>query len=137
MARAADVRMHIDTKEFADGTLVRLRTMRTKEGSKAAWSKKAHDMTYTREAYPIIARAGPNSYLVDTPPEDPKVWPHWALQRAVGSSHAAPSGQKVDREVVRAKRLEARNISEGEQEAALAGPARPKREVKKPKRLDL
>ena len=137
MARAADVRMHIDTKNFPDGTLVRLLHSRTKEGSKAAWSKKAHDMTFTREAYPILARAGPNSYLVDTPTQDPKIWPHWALQRAVGSSSQPRPGPKIDRQVVSAKRLEARNISEGEQEAALEGPARPKREVKKPQRLDL
>jgi hypothetical protein len=45
--------------------------------------------------------------------------------------------QLVDVPVVRAKRMEAHNISEVEQAAALAGPAREKRERRAPKKLDL
>ena len=137
LARADAVRTLIDAKEFPPGTLVRLLHSRTKEGSKASWAKKANDISFTREAYQIVGRAGPNSYLVDTPAQEAKVWPHWALQKAVGTASAKTSGPKVNREVVSAKRLEARNISEDEQAAALASPSRPKREVKKPLRLDL
>ena len=141
LARADEVRARIDAKQFPPGTLVRLLHSRTKEGSKASWAKKANDISFTREAYPIIGRAGPNSYEVDTPAQEPRTWPHWSLQKAVGTASAsksvAASGPKVNREVVSAKRIEARNISEDEQAAALASPSRPKREVKKPSRMDL
>ena len=148
MQRASAVRSIIDKKAFADGDLVRLRVMRTREGNKASWAKKANDANFTRKVYTIISRVGANSYLVDVPAGEVSVWPHSQLRKAVGvsdflneknekSEKSEKQNSKVDRKIVQAKRQEARNISDIEQFEALLSPARPKREVKKPVKLNL
>ena len=84
---------------------------------------------WTTEIYDVVSRVGPNSFLVDVPAGEIPIWPLHSLQivrKALRS--ASPSGPRVDKKVVRAERLEARNISPEEVKAALAAPARPRRE---------
>ena len=79
---------------------------------------KSQRAVWTSEAYTVLSPNGPNSFVVDTPPGEVRIFPHYALlvepktsvapQRAVG-------GPKVAIRVERAKRLEERNISEEEQ----------------------
>jgi hypothetical protein len=101
---------------------------------------KSHLATWSPDVYTVLSRQGVNSYLVDVPAGEIAIWPAHALQRV--GNHVVPlrvamPEQLVDVPVVRAKRMEAHNISEVEQAAALAGPAREKRERRAPKKLDL
>ena len=65
-------------------------------------------------------------------PGEVKIWPVHSLKVAgLDEEKTGPGGAKVDIVVERAKRLEARNISEEETAAALAAPAAPKR-ISKP-----
>ena len=80
----------------------------------------------------MLNRNGPNSFLVDVPAGEVKIWPFYALQVVKKALKAAPAGGKkvdvyVNVKVERAKKLEARNISEEDQAAALVAPARPRR----------
>ena len=72
---------------------------------------------------------GVNSFLVGTPQGEISLWPIHALQRVGSQTVALPAErERVNIPVARAKRQEALNISEEEQLAALAAPARSKRE---------
>ena len=85
---------------------------------------------WTTEIYDVVARAGPNSFIVDVGRGEVPVWPLHSLQivrKALRS--ASPEGVRVDKAVVRAERLESRNISPEEVKTALEAPARPRREL--------
>ena len=110
--------------------------------------------TWSSASYLVLSRNGVNSFIIDVPPGEVSIWPVHSLLVADPKESATltKSGLKVDIVVARAKRLEARNISEEEAEAALAAPAvkkrvsrltakaaaaavRPKRVSKAPKKL--
>ena len=139
LRRADEVRARTDRAGLVPGSQVRLLMRRTKAGSKDKFAK-SHLATWSPDVYTVLARQGVNSYLVDVPAGEIAIWPAHALQRV--GNHVVPlrvaqPEQLVDVPVVRAKRMEAHNISEVEQAAALAGPAREKRERRAPKKLDL
>jgi hypothetical protein len=127
--RAAEVRRSVDKMNIKPGTKVRLLTSRLKRAPKYV---KGQEATYTPELYSVIERVGPNTFRVDVPAGEVSVWPVHSLQvvrKALGQKKAlTPSTTKVNKKVVAAQRKEARNISEEEQKAALAAPARPRRE---------
>ena len=80
----------------------------------------------------MTERDGPNSWRVDVPRGEVSIFPSWALkvvdtERLNAPATRAFEDKRVYVPVARAKRMEARNISEAEQAAALAGPARPRR----------
>jgi hypothetical protein len=105
--------------DYAPGTHVRLLMRRTSEGAKAQkLGTKLNDQTFTSKVYQILARAGPNSYEVNTTGNDAKIWPYHALQVVnMATTVAQPASKKVNKKVVSAKRLESMNISEAEQKA--------------------
>ena len=103
---------------------MRLQYSKTKAGAKDKF-KKSHEINWTSEIYTVAARAGPNSFLVDVPPGEIKVWPLHSLQvvkKALTTS--VTEGPKVVKSVVRAERKEALNISPEEVAAAQAAPMR-------------
>ena len=129
--QASTARAITDKLDIVPNTRVRLLVAKTKEGGQDAHAKSQRRV-WTSEAFTVLARNGPNSFTIDVPAGEVKIWPSYALQVVVGEPQPTapqellPSGSKVNVKVVRAKRLEARNISEGEQAAALAAPARPR-----------
>jgi hypothetical protein len=130
--QVSEVRERVDLLGITPGTQVRLLISRTREGGRDKHAKSQRRV-WTPELYSVMKRNGPNSFVVEVPAGEVSVWPFYALQivrKALKSVRA--EGEKVNVKVERAKKLEALNISEAEQEAALAAPARPKRErVKK------
>ena len=133
--KSQKVRADIDKSGVEPGSRVRLQYSKTKEGGKDKFAK-AHEVSWTSEIYEVIKRVGPNSFLVDVPPGEIKVWPSHSLQ--VVKTLNAPLGERkegpgsrqlvVDKKVVRAQRMERRNISPEEVKEALAAPARERRE---------
>ena len=84
------------------------------------------------DSYLVLKRNGVNSYVIDVPAGEVRVWPVHSLRVVqLDEEKTGPGGAKVDIAVERAKRLESMNISEDEAAAALAAPAAPKR-VSKP-----
>jgi hypothetical protein len=66
---------------------------------------------------------------VDVAAGEVKVWPFYAMMAVRKALKSTPAGgEKVDVKVERAKKKEALSISPAENAAALAAPARPKRE---------
>jgi hypothetical protein len=112
-------------------TQVRLLVRATKDGIKDRFAKSQRAV-WTPELYTVLERNGPNSWLIDVPAGEVKIWPSYAMRVVevdrVKSASGEKKGSKIDIAVERAKRLEARNISEEEQAAALAAPARPRSE---------
>ena len=116
-------------------TQVRLLVRATKDGAKDRFAKSQRAV-WTPETYTVLSRNGPNSWVVDVPAGEVKIWPSYAIRasavvdvRASAVKTSQKTGAKIDIAVERAKRLESRNISEEEQAAALAAPAaRDKRE---------
>ena len=123
--RAMHAGLDVDKTDVGPGTRVRLQYSKTKAGSKDRWAK-SHENTFTTEIYTLVHRAGPNSFVVDVPPGEIKVWPLHSLQIVKKSLGGIASGPKVEKAVVRAQRMEARNISPEEVAAAQAAPARPR-----------
>jgi hypothetical protein len=129
LTRAAALRDRVDSLNIKIGTQVRLLTAALKNAPKF---RKAQEATWTSDTYSVIARAGVNSFSIDTPAGENTVWPAHALQVIHKALGAAPkAGPKIYKAVVAAKRMEALNISEEEQAAALAAPATKKR-ISKP-----
>jgi hypothetical protein len=128
-------------------TKVRILRQKTKNGSAF---DKAHLNTWSTATYTVLERNGVNSYIVDVP-NDVRVWPVYALKvvaaaaddeakptetrKSTASTRVTPKQQAV----IRAKRLESRNISETEQAEALAdqkvSDPRPTRVKTKPAKL--
>ena len=126
--RAKAVREEVDESGVGPGSRVRLLYARTKAGSKDKFAK-SHENMWTTEIYSVVDRAGPNSFIVDVGSGEVPVWPLHALQivrKALRTS--SPAGEKFDKKVVRAQRLEVRSISDAEVKEALEAPARSRRE---------
>ena len=117
--RAALVRARTDRSGVVPGTMVRLLSSRTAEGQRLRQFGKAHEQSWTSESYPVLKRAGPNSFLVDVPSGDPKIWPVYDLQVVPAGTVSIPSGAKVSKKVVAAERAEYQARSGPEQRAAL------------------
>ena len=83
---------------------------------------------WTTEIYSVVDRAGPNSFIVDVGPGEVPVWPLHALQIVRKALRDATAGPVIDKKVVRAQKLEARNISLDEVKEALEAPTRSRRE---------
>ena len=107
-------------------TRVRLLYKNTKEGVDAF--AKGQRAVWTTETYLVLARNGPNSWLVDVPTGSVRIWPTYAMRIVDGSALARSDkrGDKVDISIERAKAALNRDISENELAANLAAPARPK-----------
>ena len=129
-------------------TLVRVLRQKTREGGKGDKFSKGETSVWSRETYLVLKRSGVNSFLINVPPGEVKIWPAHSLRAAAPpeeikarpptpspSELSPPPSSKLDIKVVRAKRLESRNISEEEQAEALAAPARAKRAIKMPSKF--
>ena len=68
------------------------------------------------------------AFEIDVPPGEIRIWPLHSLQVVKKSLGDSRSGLRVDKSIVRAQRMEARNISVEENKAALAAPARTRSE---------
>jgi hypothetical protein len=133
--RASQVRQLVNDSGIKKGTKVRLLLKRAQPGRVSRFAK-ANEAVWTSAVYVVSGRAGPNSFTVAGVPHGaPKVWPIHALQVVKKALGAKRKGPKVDLAVLRAKKLESRNISFAEQAKALAAPARPKRVSKPSRRL--
>ena len=111
---------------------MRVLHQKTRDGGRGAAFSKGQTSTWSRECYLVLKRNGVNSFVIDVPAGEVRAWPVHSLRVVqLDKKKAGPGGAKVDIAVERAKRLEARNISEEETAAALAAPAAPKR-VSKP-----
>ena len=133
LERASTLGSKVDALAIIPGkTLVRVLSQKTREGGRSAAFSKGQTSTWSRDSYLVLKRNGVNSFVIDVPAGEVRVWPVHSL-KVVGldEEKAGPGGAKVDIAVERAKRLESRNISEEETAAALAAPAAPKR-VSKP-----
>jgi hypothetical protein len=149
MEKVRDARAATDALNVWPGqTRARLLVAKTKQGIMDRFAK-SHRAVWTRESYMVKSRNGPNSWLMEVPEGDVKIWPSWALQFLTKEQSNAvtweedhgddeevvvkkPSSKRVNVKVARAQRLETRNISEAEQAEALQGialhaGARPKR----------
>jgi hypothetical protein len=152
LERASTLGLATDAIGIIPGkTFVRVLRSKMKGGSSF---DKGQLATWSSASYLVLDRNGVNSFIVDVPPGEVKVWPAHSLLVAdpKESVTLTKSGLKVDIAVARAKRLEARNLSLEENAAALAAPAatkrvsrptakavaaavRPKRAAKAPKKL--
>lgn len=127
--QVSDVQHLVDDLNIVPGvTKVRVPVSITKAGIKSGKAKSQRAVW--SKAFTVLSRNGPNSFVVDVPRGEVKIFPHYNLQVEPETTVSLPSkgGPKVNIRVERAKRLENRNISEEEQVAALAAPAREKRE---------
>jgi hypothetical protein len=97
---------------------------------------KSHNSNWTTDVYDVIERNGVNSWLIDVPSGEVKIYPSYALQIVDESrlKQKTKPSDKVNVKVERFKRLMARDISEEEQQKNLEAPLRPKSE--RAKRVD-
>jgi hypothetical protein len=126
--QASEVRALVDRLGIGPGAQVRLLISRTREGERDKHAKSQRRV-WTSELHTVLERNGPNSYIVDVASGEVKIWPFYAMMLVRKALKSAPAGgKKVDVKVERAKKKEALSISPAENAAALAAPARPKRE---------
>ena len=129
--QVSKVRVLADKLGIVPGeTRVRVPVAKTKEGIEDGHAKSQRS-TWTSKAFTVLSRNGPNSFIIDAPPGEVRVFPHYALQIEPATSVApqrAVGGPKVVIRVERAKNRESLNRSEESQVAALAAPAKAKRE---------
>jgi len=132
--RATNLANTIDTLGIIPGeTYVRILRQKTREGAKSSKFTKGQTSVWSRDSYLVLKRSGVNSFIVDVPAGEVKLWPVHSLRVADPQEIKSISrGAKVDIVVERAKRLEARNISEDEQFIAIKAPTRMKRVSKAP-----
>ncbi len=108
-------------------TRVRVLYNSTKEAIKEGeYRKSGMKPTWSSESYVVLSRNGVNSWVVDVPPGEVKIWPSYAI-RVVSETEAktktkktkqqVAKGERVDLVVESQKRAFAREISEEEQEA--------------------
>ena len=129
------VRLKTDALGIVPGeTQVRLLVRATKEGAQDKFAKSQRAV-WTPDVYTVLQRNGPNSWVVDVPHGEVKIWPTYAMQVVDTSSlsKSEKEGPSVDIDVERAKRLEERNISADEQAAAIAAPAARDKRDRKPR----
>jgi hypothetical protein len=132
LERAATLGQAIDSVGITPGkTFVRVLRSKMRGGSSFDKTQLA---TWSSASYLVLSRNGVNSFVVDVPAGEVKIWPAHSLLVAspneVAPTRSTNSGPKVDIAVARAKRLELRNINEEEQAEALAAPAAKKRASK-------
>ena len=129
LRRAREVRERTDQLEIEPGkTKVRLLTRRMKASGKDRF-RKAHELVWSDELFLVLSRHGPNSFIIDVPAGEITIWPVHSIQVVDGKLDPTPlPGPRVKRKAVAAARLEYLNRDGVEQAAALAGPARAKRE---------
>lgn len=110
-------------------TRVRLLEARTKQGLKDAFASKSQNRVWSAEIYTVLSRNGPNSWVIDVPYNEVKIWPSHSIRvvKKALLSKKSTAGPKLDLRVEASRRQESRNISETENAAALAAPARAKR----------
>ena len=115
LTRAVAVRARTDAGPITTGGQVRLLNRRRKEYD---WHPKAHEPVWSSEVFTVGARAGPNSYTIDTDGKEMPTWPVHSLQAVPSDTTTATDvrGPKVNRKVVAAQRAEYRNI-DGEEQA--------------------
>jgi len=130
--QVSDVQHLVDDLNIVPGeTKVRVPVSLTKEGIKSG-KAKSQRAVWTSDAYTVLSRNGPNSFVVDVPHGEVRIFPHYNLQVEPETTVSAQrerghkGGQKVVVRVERAKRRENHNISEKEQKIALTAPARPR-----------
>jgi hypothetical protein len=131
--QVSDVQHLVDDLNIVPGvTKVRVLVSRTKAGILDGHAKSQRAV-WTSEAYTVLSRNGPNSFVVDVPPGEVRIFPHYNLQVEPVTTVPLPrsrehrqGGPKVNIRVERAKRRENHNISEKEQKIALTAPARPR-----------
>jgi hypothetical protein len=119
--RAASLRQRVDGMNIAPGTNVRLLTARLK---KAPRYVKGQEAIWSPETYPVVGRAGVNTFRIDVPAGENPIWGAHELQvvrKALGQP--ATAGPKINRAVVAAQRKEALSISPAEQAANIAAVA--------------
>jgi len=79
MKLAVASHLEIDKLNVVIGrTRVRLLVAKTKEGGKDKYAK-SHRANWSVDTYMVIARNGPNSFLIDVPPKEIKIWPAHSL----------------------------------------------------------
>ena len=107
-------------------TKVRLLVKAMKEGNDKF--AKSHRKVWSSETYTVLGRNGANSWVVDVPLGEVKIYPGYAMQIVETESLKKPSkvGPKVVIADERLKRAFAREISEDEQKRNLEAPARPR-----------
>jgi hypothetical protein len=127
LERASTLGLATDAIGIIPGkTFVRVLRSKMRGGSSF---DKGQLATWSSNSYLVLSRNGVNSFIIDVPPGEVGIWPVHSLLVADPKESPAltKSGLKVDILAARAKRLESRNISEEEAEAALAAPAATKR----------
>ena len=129
LRRAREVRERTDQLEIEPGkTKVRLLTRRMKASGKDRF-RKAHELVWSDKLFLVLSRHGPNSFIIDVPAGEITIWPVHSIQVVDGKLDPTPlPGPRVKRKAVAAARLEYLNRDGVEQAAALAAPAREKRE---------
>ena len=128
MERAARLATRTHTQSgVGEGTRVRLLAERMRGARSGKLGNKRQDAVWSAQIYSVVQRVGPNSFLVDVPSGENKTWPLHSLQVVNKAIQGSVVGPKVNRAVVSAQRLEARNISPAENAAALAAPTNTKR----------
>ena len=129
--RSADVGRRTDELGFVPGTTrVRILFAFSKAALKAGGSfrKKGLAPTWSESSYLVSGRAGVNSWFVDTPANEIKLWPSYAL-RVVGDEEEVvvkKKDKRVNLVAAGRQRLQTLEISEEEQAAAIAAPANPR-----------
>jgi hypothetical protein len=107
-------------------TRVRLLMSKTKEGIDKF--SKAHKATWSAKTYRVLRQTGPNSFEIDVPPGEVKIWqPHSLKILSELESREADTvkveqpvkkaPKRVNEKAERLKRMEALNISEVEQKS--------------------
>ena len=127
----SDVQHLVDDLNIVPGvTKVRVPVSITKAGIKSGKAKSQRAVW--SKAFTVLSRNGPNSFVVDVPRGEVRIFPHYALQVEPSTTVPVQSkgGPKVNIRVERAKDREYRNRSEESQKIALAAPARAKRAVR-------
>ena len=105
-------------------TKVRLLVKAMKNG-KDKFSK-SHNSNWTTEVYDVLERNGANSWLIDVPAGEVKIYPSYALQ-IVDEAKLKKNDKlndKVNVKAERFKRVIAREISEEEQQKNIEAPQR-------------
>ena len=103
LRRVAALRERVDDVGLGEGTRVRLLVSRQRGAKSSGMGKKKNDAVWSSQIYSLIGRAGPNSFLVDVPPGENKVWPLHSLQVVRGRVNSPKEGERVNLKVARAK----------------------------------
>jgi hypothetical protein len=97
---------------------------------------KSHNSNWTTEVFDVLERNGANSWLIDVPAGEVKIYPSYALQIVDEDNlkKRDTTSDKVNVKTERFKRVIAREISEEEQQKNIEAPSRKRSE--RAKRID-